>query len=250
MPTEKATALVVRTTDWSESSRIATLWTREFGKVRVLAKGGRRIKSNFEAALDLLTVCRVVFIPKPAGGLNLLTEARVDERFPRLRHDLHALYAAYFIAELLAEWTQDFDPHAALFDAALAALRDFGEPGISISLRLSAFALALLKELGYSPTLAACTACGRSLPDNEPNLSFSPSAGGVVCLACRATQREHFSITGECRRWLGELTQPGEPWRRECNPALRAELRRVLGSYITYLLGRRPKLLPYLASLP
>jgi len=47
MAAEKAQALVLRTTDWSETSRIATLWTREFGKVRVLAKGGRRLKSNF-----------------------------------------------------------------------------------------------------------------------------------------------------------------------------------------------------------
>src|SRR5215212_4469720 len=59
---EKALGLVLRTTDWSETSRIATLWTREFGKVRVLAKGGRRLKYNFETALDLLTLCRIVFL--------------------------------------------------------------------------------------------------------------------------------------------------------------------------------------------
>jgi DNA repair protein RecO (recombination protein O) len=40
MAAEKAQALVLRTTDWSETSRIATLWTREFGKVRALARGG------------------------------------------------------------------------------------------------------------------------------------------------------------------------------------------------------------------
>ena len=44
MATEKVQALVLRTTDWSETSRIATLWTRELGKVRALAKGGRRLK--------------------------------------------------------------------------------------------------------------------------------------------------------------------------------------------------------------
>lgn len=250
MPTEKATGIVLRTTDWSETSRIATMWTREFGKVRVLAKGGRRLKSNFETALDLLTVCRIVFIHKPGRDLDLLTEAQVQERFPKLRSDLHALYAAYFIAELLAEWTQEFDPHPHLFDEAVAAIRDFGEPGLSTSLRLSAFALVLLKELGYTPALAACAACSRPLLPDEPHLSFSPSAGGVVCAGCRPDQREHFSISSECRRWLGELTQPGEPWRRESSPATRGELRRLLGSYITYLLGRRPKLLPYLASLP
>ena len=80
MAAEKATALVVRGTDWSETSRIATVWTREFGKVRVLAKGGRRLKSNFEIALDLLTVCSMVFIRKSSGGLDLLTEAQVAER--------------------------------------------------------------------------------------------------------------------------------------------------------------------------
>ena len=97
----KHSALVLRTTDWSETSRIATLWTREFGKVRVLAKGGRRLKSNFESALDLLTVCSIVFLRKSSGSLDLLTEAQVVERFPRLRADLPALYAGYYVAELL-----------------------------------------------------------------------------------------------------------------------------------------------------
>src|SRR5271165_1114678 len=101
MSLEKATAIVLRTTDWSESSRIATFWTREFGKVRALAKGGRRLKSAFENALDLLT------------------EAQVVQRFPRLRDDLDALYAAYYVAELLDDWMEEYDPHPLLFDEAV-----------------------------------------------------------------------------------------------------------------------------------
>src|ERR1700735_1417101 len=124
MAAEKALALVVRTTDWSETSRIATLWTREHGKVRALAKGGRRLKSNFETALDLLTVCSIVFLRKSSGSLDLLTEARVLQRFPRLRTELPALYAGYYIAELLCDWTEDYDPHPIIFDEALRALAD------------------------------------------------------------------------------------------------------------------------------
>src|SRR5947209_18920966 len=101
MPAEKATALVLRTTDWSETSRIVTLWTRELGKVRALAKGGRRLKSNFEVALDLLTVCDMVLLRKSSGSLDLLTEARVQERFPHLTQELSALYAGYYVAEML-----------------------------------------------------------------------------------------------------------------------------------------------------
>src|SRR5919202_6707472 len=131
MPAEKAVGLVVRTHDWSETSRIAVIWTREFGKVRVLAKGGRRLKSNFEVALDLLTVCSIVLLRKSSGGLELLTEAQVVERFPALRADLPALYAAYYVAELLADWTEEYDPHPALFDEARATLADLQEPGVA-----------------------------------------------------------------------------------------------------------------------
>ena len=94
MAAEKATALVLRTTDWSETSRIATLWTREFGKVRVLAKGGRRLRSAFDNALDLLTLCSIVLLRKSSGGLDLLTEARVVRRYSKLSRSLPALYGA------------------------------------------------------------------------------------------------------------------------------------------------------------
>src|SRR4051794_5837099 len=110
MPAEQATALVVRGSDWSETSRIATLFTREFGKVRALAKGGRRLRSSFEVAFDLLTVVRVVFLRSRSGGLDLLTEAQLAERFPAVRTNLHALYVGYYVAELLADGTQDYDP--------------------------------------------------------------------------------------------------------------------------------------------
>src|SRR5438309_6360252 len=173
MPAETALALVVRTTDWSETSRIATMFTREFGKVRVLAKGGRRLKSNFETALDLLTVCRIVFLRKSSGSLDLLTEAQVAQRFARLSADLPALYAGYYIAELLSDLTEDYDPHPRLFDEAVETLHALGSPEVAAGQRLARFEVVLLQELGYSPVLDACAACGRS--ELEQAALFSPA---------------------------------------------------------------------------
>jgi DNA repair protein RecO (recombination protein O) len=246
---EKATALVVRTTDWSETSRIATLWTREFGKVRVLAKGGRRLKSNFEFALDLLTVCSIVWLRKSSGALDLLTEAQVVERFPVLRSNLGALYAGYYVAELLSDWTQDYDPHPVLFDAARDALRDFGAEGTSISLRLAAFEMNLLRELGYNPVLGTCAVCGKALDESETGLAFGPAVGGVVCRECQPGQRERFPISPEARKLLGDLGRSGEPWRTATAAKTRMEIRRLLGQYVTWLMGHRPRLLPYLNHL-
>ena len=243
---EKATALVLRTTDWSETIRIATLWTKELGKVRVLAKGGRRLKSNFESALDLLTVCSIVLLRKSSGSLDLLTEALVLERFPKLRKDLQALYAAYYVAELLADWTEDYDPHPVLFDEALDTLRVLGENKLTSGLRLARFELVLLRELGYSPQWEICGSCGAEIDPSK--LVFSPSAGGVVCSLCQPRQREKRPLSRGAWLVLRELSESADAWRVERSKGIRAEIRQVLGQYITYLMGRRPKLLPYLGS--
>jgi DNA repair protein RecO (recombination protein O) len=249
MSAEKATALVLRTTDWSESSRIATLWTREFGKVRALAKGGRRLKSNFENALDLLTLCGIVFLRKSSGGLDLLTEAQVIQRFPRLRTNLAALYAAYYVAELLADWTQDYDPHPLLFDEALETLRALGgadTPAEECGPRVARFEMVLLRELGYSPVLDHCAGCGGSVGETE--LAFSPAANGVLCRGCRGGQRDSRPLSPRTWRTLQDLADAGDAWRRPWGMEVRAEVRQLLGQYVTYLLGRRPRLLSYLGS--
>jgi len=251
MASAKATAIVLRTADWSESSRVATLWTREFGKVRALAKGGRRLKSAFENALALLTVCSIVFLRKSPGTLDLLTEAQVVQRFPRLRDDLAALYAAYYVAELLADGTQEYDPHPLLFDEALATLRALGSaeeglPATEQGPRLARFEMVLLRELGYSPVLDHCAGCAGALA--ETDLVFSAAASGVLCRNCRGGQRDSRILSARTWRTLRELAEPGDAWRRPWGPEVRAEVRQVLGLYITYLLGRRPRLLSYLGS--
>jgi DNA repair protein RecO (recombination protein O) len=155
MPTFKARGVVIKTSDWSETSRIASIFTREHGRIRVLAKGGRRVNSTFEISLDLLNVIDVVFIHKSHGGLDLLTEARIAERFPQLRKNINALYAGYYLAELLSEGLQDMDPHPDLFDSALSTLRQFETQDDWLSL-ISQFELVWLTELGYTPRVDAC----------------------------------------------------------------------------------------------
>lgn len=239
MTLERATGLVVRGTDWSETSRIVTLFTRERGKVRALAKGGRRLKSGFEVALDLLSVCDVVFIHKPGGGLDLLTEARIAERFPSLRTDLPSLHAGYYIAELLSDGTQDLDPHPNLFDAARLALRAGGvEP-------LPAFEVVWLRELGYSPRLDACAVCGRVRigPATGP-VTISPTAGGIVCRNCRGAARDGRSLSPAGLDALVRLATDGG----ELPAVVRAEVRAVLAHAVAAVLGRRPKLAGWVAD--
>jgi DNA repair protein RecO (recombination protein O) len=254
MAAEKALALVLRTTDWSETSRIATLWSREFGKLRVLAKGGRRLKSNFENALDLLTLCSIVLLRKSSGGLDLLTEALVVQRFPRLTTKLPSLYAAYYVAELLNDGTQEDDPHPELFDHALALLRELGaasttsEKSVRVSLQVMRFEMQFLEELGYSPVLDRCTACSTMVSDEQARVMFGIETGGLLCPACWQGHRDRQPLSSLGLRTLRALARAGEEWRDEAEHA-DAELRRILGQYVTYRLGRRPRMLSYLEGM-
>ena len=120
--------LVVRASDVFETSTVATLFTRELGKVSGLAKGARRLKSPMQGGLDLLGVSDIVLLHKASDALDLIIEAVPVERFEPLRRDLAALYAGYYIAELLSDLTDFHDPHPRLFDAATVTLAAPGRP--------------------------------------------------------------------------------------------------------------------------
>jgi DNA repair protein RecO (recombination protein O) len=248
MSSEKATAIVLRVIDFSETSAVLTLFTREFGKVRGLAKGARRPKGPFESALDLLALVRIVFLRKSSDSLDLLTEAKLERRFRPHGGNLSSLYAAYYVAELVNELTDDYDPHPKLFDAAdetLAALS--GEPGVSAT--LVRFELTALRELGHLPSLARCGECGTAI---EPGgrVPFSQLAGGVLCGSCRVGQKQVISISAGVLAALVRFSQPdGDAWRTaELGASTYGELRGVLNHYWTHLLGHPPRMQRWLPS--
>jgi DNA repair protein RecO (recombination protein O) len=247
MASEKATAIVLRVIEFSETSGVITLFTREFGKVRALAKGARRPKGPFESALDLLALVRIVFLRKSSDSLDLLTEAKLERRFRPPGGDLSSLYAAYYVAELLSELTDDYDPHPKLFDAAdetLVALA--GASGASALVR---FELTALRELGHLPSLAACGECGTAV---EPSgrVPFSQLAGGVLCGACRGGQKQIISVSAGVLTALLRFADPaGDAWRRvELDQPTYGELRGVLNHYWTHLLGHPPRMQRWLSA--
>ena len=244
MPAEKTDAIVIRLADFSESSKVVTLFTRDFGKVAALAKGAKRLKSRFEAALDLLTECRIVFLRKATSGLDLVTEAQLISRFRPTGGDLARLYSGYYIAELLDGLTQEYDPHPQLYDAASGTLQSLSGDG-DPRLTLLRFELELLREIGHLPDFEACSLCHEPIEFGQ-GARFWVSQGGLICPQCGRPEYQHTEVHGGTIAVLQRLAAD-EHWRRLSVSAQQfKELRRIVTAAICYVLERKPRMLKYL----
>lgn len=244
MSAEKTEAIVLRVVDFSETSAIVTLMTRDFGKMTAIAKGARRRKSPFEAALDVLAVCRIVFLRKPQGTMELLTEAKLERRFRNSARRLDSLYGAMYVAELLRLLTDEGDPHPGAYDLAREALEQLDTAGEAERI-LIPFEINLLRELGHVPSLNQCAGCGvpRTASGAVP---FGLDAGGVLCQKCRPGQRNVIRISAAAWQTLERLINgnrllPDEEWPR-------GEVRKLMNSFMTHLIGYPPRLHRFLES--
>src|SRR3954471_19513804 len=179
--------LCLRKTEYSETSQILTLFSRNHGLLRVIAKGAHRTTkagaSKFGGGIDLLDVGDAVFTLDLEKQLGTLTEWRLIEGHLELRRNLRAIYLGQYAAELVGFLIEEHDAHPELFDRLEQTLSDLATARLEEA--FLAFQLDLLRETGYLAEMTACVACNRGLSDREPAF-FSPSRGGILCRNCEA----------------------------------------------------------------
>lgn len=246
MSTEKTEGLVIRMADFSESSRVVTFFTKDHGKISAAAKGAKRLKSAFESSLDLLSHCQIVYIRKYSDALDILTEAKLANRFRPQTRSLNTLYSGYYIAELLNGMTEEYDPHPALFDATLETLdvvAQTAEPALAVL----KYELTLLDELGHLPEFDHCEKCGTEL-EAEAGYVYWVSQGGVLCHRCQKPQYQQNRIQPGTFMVLRRLTSGSVEATRHLfvTPHQQREIRHMMTASISQLLGYRPKMLRYL----
>jgi DNA repair protein RecO (recombination protein O) len=234
-----------------------TLFTRQFGKIEALAKGGRRLKSPFESALDILTRIHVSFLHKKGDVLDLLTEAKLVKRFRVSESNLAGLFASYYVVELVDSLTEKDDSNPAIYDLTVKMLNRL-EQGTLLMRSLIRFEGLLLKAIGQQPSLGNCAECGTVMKDTEQKrVVFGYIDGGVLCSRCAETLRKTTghgqfltSISANALCGMKQLTDSRditENWKRlvlERN--VQNEIRGLHNHYFSHLLGRRPRLYDWL----
>lgn len=250
MPAEKTTGVVLKVVEFSETSCVVTLYTRDFGKITALAKGARRLRSPFEGAIDLLATCRIVFLRKSLDKLDLMTEAKLLRRFRSASTDLSRFYAGLYVIELVSALTDHADPQPELFDLVERTIEEIDSAEQPpVALQLLRFQMELLKMLGNQPSLDECVECGLSVDTtNDPGrVAFGMLAGGVYCPRCRGGKRSVVGLRVETLQLMQQLSQDNVAMDSlTTNRAIRGELGGLLEQYMSDLIGFRPKMQAWL----
>ncbi len=245
-------AIVSKTMKMSNSSKLVSLITEKHGLVKVVAKGARRPKSKFGAALEPITLINSIYYYRDTRELQPLSDVEIIKPYTKLKLDLKMLSIASGIVEIAQTHTALEDPKAGTFDLVVRSLNGLEASNVKDAEKhLWRFVLRLLAAAGYSPLLDKCAMCGRK-PKGK-SVFFSFTDGGLICSCTDRGDRFGFMVSpGSLMVMKNLMTEKLEDLPKlKIGIAQSMEIEKIILQFLTYHSGfsRPPKSLAFLRKL-
>ena len=181
MPLYRDQGIVLRTQKLGEADRIITLFTKEHGRIKAVAKGVRRTKSRFGARLEPASYVDLQLYT--GRTFDTVTQVVSIENYGDiLSSDYQSWTIANAILEAAERFTQaEHEPALQQYLLVVGSLKVLADKKYDPSLILDAYLLRSLSVAGYAPSLTICSRCDAP----GPHKFFSLQGGGCVCLVCK-----------------------------------------------------------------
>lgn len=229
-------AVVLRHANWGEADRMVTLYTREEGKLRAVAKGARKIRSRKAGHLEPFT--HIVLQLARSHDIPIITQVETIDPYLPLRDDLGRTGYASYVMELLDRFTYEQDGgNLALFNLLIDSLARLCSTAEVWGV-VRYFEVRFLDYLGFRPQLFECANCRNPI---EPVAQFfSASAGGVICPNCGRGLPGLWPVSVEALKFLRHFQRSSyaEATRARVPAVIQQEIETLMQAYITYLLER------------
>ncbi len=215
MPLCETEAIVLRTYRLGEADKIASLFTRQLGRLRAVAQGASRPKGRYGGALEPLSYVRLWVFERENRDLLRLNSAEIIESFFDMQKDYRVQLAAQYLAEVAERLLPEREMNERIFRLLLAVLRALKHSG-EVNRPLLYFDYWMVRLGGFLPDFAACAGCGRAL--GEEGGYYARGAEGLLCQNCklpgsvRASAASLSMVRTACQRpldkWLAEEKAP------------------------------------------
>ncbi|WP_409289339.1 DNA repair protein RecO [Peribacillus sp. SCS-37] len=223
---QKCEGIVIRRTDYGENNKIITLYTREWGKIAVMARGANKPSSRFTAVTQLFNYGS--YLVQTSKGIGLLQQGETFSALRGIREDIFSTAYASYIVELLDKSVEDRKPNPYLFELLHKSLQYIDE-GYDNEIIKFIFEMKMLDVLGLHPILNQCASCGAA----EGEFSFSVREGGFICHRCLGKDPYHIKISPAAVKLLRlfyyfDINRLGSV---SVKPETKKELDRVIRTY-------------------
>lgn len=184
------TGIVLRTTPYGETHKIVTLFTKEQGKITVIAHGAKKAKGKLSGITQLFTEGSFLITESRRGGMGVLKQGETINRYKNIQIDLIKTTYASCISELIDRLTEEKEVDLAIYDILAYSLQYINngyEPRVITAIAET----KLLSYAGIHLQLNACNCCG----GHQGMFRFSLREGGFICSKCFHKDRYAIPVT-------------------------------------------------------
>lgn len=184
-------AIILSYEDYKEVDRIITVYARDLGKLKAIARGARKIKAKLSGHLEIFNLCELQLVFK-RSRIGLIISAINIKNYQKIKSDVKKLAAAFAVAELIDKTTTGEEKDEKIFNliAATLDLLEISEKNHTSIYYF--FVFNLMDYLGYKPELKNCVVCRKELFPGQVFFSFEN--GGTVCGQCHKKTPEKEKV--------------------------------------------------------
>jgi DNA repair protein RecO (recombination protein O) len=241
---QKCEGIVIRTTDYGETNKIVTFYTREWGKIGVMARGAKKPNSRLSSITQLFT--HGYFLVQKGTGLGSLQQGEIITSMRSIGEDIFLTGYASYIVELTDKCTEDKKPNPFHFELLYQTLNYMNE-GFDPDVLMNIYEMKMLNVMGMYPILNQCSVCGST----DGLFSFSIREGGIICHRCLEKDPYHLKISQSTVKLLRlfyyfDLSRLGNISVKE---ETKAEIKKVISAYYDEYSGLYLKTKKFLSSM-
>jgi DNA repair protein RecO (recombination protein O) len=252
MPLFTTNAIVTRSLNYGESDKIITFFTKDFGKLKGIAKGARRSKKRFQNALGLFSHLRLIFFDKEGLGLVRAEGCDILHSFPKIKEDLKKIVYGNYYLELVNEMAGEREANREAFEVLLSCLSNLEGANLQEE-QLRIFEIRMLSLFGYRPNMKKCNLCKKDWEDLKeiPVVFFSLERGALICEHCSKMRNNLIPLSLGTARLIEKISQTelSRVERLRFTPQALSESRELLPKFISYQLGKELKSLKAINSI-
>ena len=229
--------LILKNYSLSDADKIVVFLSKTHGLVRGVAKGAKKLKSNFGSSLEPFSIVKISYFQKEQQELVSVRGSELLKSFFGTASDPAALQRFAYMADLVSEFAPPSEPNERMFNMMRVCLEACVAKSEGADAVIMYFELWLLKLGGYLPSWEHCAECGKTADNAE---MFLQDSYRLFCAHCHQGSKAVGVSTREQELFASAQRMSPEKFiefSKESNNAVRA-VSSILRRIIAGILGR------------